>query len=98
MPKLPEPTFDKFRVEADLTEIVCDEWTNMPGADRMRLNGEEYRLGYLEDGPEDDPSVIYIVRKSDGMRFECEVWVSIYPADPVDIRATEQVPVSGKLL
>lgn len=93
----PGPEFDKFRAEADLTGLVVREWTGMPCG--MRLNGEDYRFGYLEDGrPEDDPSAIFIVRRSDGMRLECEVWVSLYQADPADTRQTEEVAVEGEVL
>ena len=93
---VPAPEFNRFRVEAALTELVTDEWVNMHRRS-MTLNGETYRFAYMEEVPGDDPA-IFIVRESDGLRLECEVWVSIYPSDPPDVRKTDEVPVKGEVL
>lgn len=90
----PGPEFDRLRAEADLTDIVLQEWTAMPR--RMRLGGEAWRFATLEEGLEDDPSAIWIVRESDGLRLECQVWVSLWPADPPDVRPAEDVAVTAE--
>ena len=92
---VPGPEFDRFPVEAELTEIVTDQWLNMHRG--MTLNGEKYRFAYMEEVPGDDPAV-FIVRESDGLRLECEVWVSVYPPGPPDIRPADEVAVEGEVL
>jgi hypothetical protein len=92
----PGPDFDKTAVEAGLAVLIAGlaarEWTQ--AGHRMRLGGEDYTT--LADRTED--GTVVLVRDSDGLRLECELWVRVFPAGPPDIRPTDDVAVEGGLL